>query len=212
MGSVTDKQIYNCNMMLFKPLKYKLDHLVGVLQDQLLIILSTIPRQMNRIIIITSWKGYENKMSFPNIPDINPIINLKRDQVVDMLLASIAKEEEGLAHIIDVEGKKLQFILNQIQSHNVCSGNLHEMNREARRTLQTVLKSQMLLKLKLENVLEMVPPLPYPSNPPFSPPALHPQPCKIVLSPVQHTAPKKVIPKRKREIKVVRKAKSRHEE
>ena len=150
-------------------------------------------------------------MSFPNIPDIKPIIDLKRDQVVDLLLASIAREEEGLAHIINVEGKKLQFILNQLQSHNTDSGGLRELNREVRRTLQTVLKSQMLLNLKLEDVMEMVPPL---SHPPVPLPPLHPRPCKIILSPVQRPVSdkKKPFPKRKKGIKVVRKRKTRDEE
>jgi hypothetical protein len=89
-------------------------------------------------------------MSFPIIPDIKPDIKLDHKQVVDMLLASIAQEEKGLAHIINVEGEKLKFILGKLQCP--CAGeaeleSLKEMNREVRRTLQTVLKSQMLLQV-----------------------------------------------------------------
>ncbi len=157
-------------------------------------------------------------MSFPNIPDINPTINLKREQVIDMLLASIAKEEEGLARIIDVEGEKLQYILSRLQGH--CAGGpetikLQEMNREVRKTLQTVLKNQMLLKMKLEDVMEMVPPISRPPQPPGPPgPSFIPRPCKIVLAEVRHSVPKrkKTVPQRRKEIKVVRKARPRDEE
>ncbi|HPF44888.1 MAG TPA: hypothetical protein PKV15_09315 [Syntrophomonadaceae bacterium] len=152
-------------------------------------------------------------MSFPIIPDIKPDIKLDHKQVVDMLLASIAQEEKGLAHIINVEGEKLKFILGKLQCP--CAGeaeleSLKEMNREVRRTLQTVLKSQMLLQVKLEDVMEMVPPVPRPQpvpRPPIPQPALFPRPFKIVLPTVRVKAEKSRAPKRRKVIKVVERAK-----
>ncbi len=38
-------------------------------------------------------------MSFPTIPNINPSITLTRENAIDLLLASIAFEELGLAHV-----------------------------------------------------------------------------------------------------------------
>lgn len=46
-------------------------------------------------------------MSFPNIPDnISPAIDLPTDQIINLLLASIAFEELGLAHIINAAAEK----------------------------------------------------------------------------------------------------------
>lgn len=45
-------------------------------------------------------------MSQPNLPNITPNITLSRSSVINLLLASIAMEELGLAHIINAEGEK----------------------------------------------------------------------------------------------------------
>ena len=50
-------------------------------------------------------------MSMPSIPDITPKIELDREESLNLLLASIAMEEMGLAHILNTEGEKLQHIL-----------------------------------------------------------------------------------------------------
>ncbi|HPB48116.1 MAG TPA: hypothetical protein PLX16_05830, partial [Exilispira sp.] len=53
-------------------------------------------------------------MSFPTIPDITPTININRSDVINLLLASIAFEELGLAHIINAEAEKIQYILGTL--------------------------------------------------------------------------------------------------
>ncbi len=50
-------------------------------------------------------------LSYPNIPNITPAIALSRDDVVNLLFSSIAMEALGLAHIINAEGEKIQFVL-----------------------------------------------------------------------------------------------------
>ncbi len=97
-------------------------------------------------------------MSFPTIPKIAPSINLSRKQVINLLLASIAFEELGLAHIINAEGEKIQASLGLIPCLHVNApsfGGLLAINRDVRRTLQTVIKSQMLLQFKLEEILSL---------------------------------------------------------
>ena len=114
----------------------------------------------------TMLKSYlermNRKMSFPTIPQINPTISLNRSQVINLLLASVAFEELGLAHIINAEGEKLQAALGTLPgaSEHVAVTTfqgLISINREVRRTLQTALKSQMLLQFKLEKILDIPP-------------------------------------------------------
>ena len=54
-------------------------------------------------------------MGFPNIPDINPIFEIDRDEVIDLILASIGLEELSLAHLINAEAEKIQRALGTLQ-------------------------------------------------------------------------------------------------
>jgi hypothetical protein len=90
-------------------------------------------------------------MSMPNIPDINPYIKLKRKDVVNLLLASIAMEELGLAHLINAEGEKLQMVIK----HANRIDELIEANKSVEKMLKTIIKKEMLLLFKLEEVLEI---------------------------------------------------------
>lgn len=90
-------------------------------------------------------------MSFPNIPDINPDINLKREDIINLLLSSIALEELGLAHIINAEGEKLQASIHKAK--DFCE--LLEANESVERMLKTVIKKEMLLQFKMEDVLKV---------------------------------------------------------
>ena len=104
-------------------------------------------------------------MSFPNIPDINADINIDRADVVNSLLASIAFEELGLAHVINAEAEKIQFVIGtlpgQTPSEPLTINNLLNINKSVDQILRTVIKNQMLLQFKLEDLLEM-PPAPEP--------------------------------------------------
>lgn len=60
-----------------------------------------------------------NLLSNPSIPNISPTINLTRDDVINLLLSSIAMEELALAHIINAEGEKLQFALGTLTGISV---------------------------------------------------------------------------------------------
>jgi len=97
-------------------------------------------------------------MSFPTIPQITPTISINRIQVVNLLLASIALEEIGLAHIINAEGEKMQAALGTLSGLSATASSftgLISIDREVRRTLETVLKNQMLLQFKLEEILDI---------------------------------------------------------
>lgn len=91
-------------------------------------------------------------MSMPNIPNITPVISLERCEVIDLLLSSIALEEIGLSNILNAEGEKLQFLLNT-GSH--CPHDILKINESVNKTLRTIVKSQMLLQFKLEDVITL---------------------------------------------------------
>lgn len=79
-------------------------------------------------------------MSFPNIPNIMPEIRLHRDDVINLLLASVAFEELGLAHLINAEAEKIQF----------------DINYNASGLLKNVIKKEMLLQFKLEDIIQLI--------------------------------------------------------
>ena len=99
-------------------------------------------------------------MSFPNIPNVTPDIDLNRDDVINLLLASIAFEELGLAHIINAEAEKIQFVLGTLPGEilvpQATLDDLLDINRAVERVLRDVIKKEMLLQFKLEDVINLI--------------------------------------------------------
>ena len=98
-------------------------------------------------------------MSFPNIPNVTPSITLSREEAVNLLLASIAFEELGLAHVINAEAEKIQAAVGTLPESNVAATTISELlaiNESANSVLKTALKQQMLLQFKMEDVLDIV--------------------------------------------------------
>lgn len=104
-------------------------------------------------------------MSFPNLPNIKPDIDLDAEDVAVLLLASIATEELGLAHIINAEAEKIQATVGTLKNDNKLifdkplANNLKdllEINESVESVLQTVIKKEMLLQFKFENVLKFL--------------------------------------------------------
>ncbi len=88
-------------------------------------------------------------MSLPNIPDIKPIIKLKRSEVINLVIASIAMEEISLSHIMNAEAEKIQAILKL--TPNISE--ILEVNRSVERSMRNVIKKQMLLQFKMEDII-----------------------------------------------------------
>ncbi len=101
-------------------------------------------------------------MSQPNIPNITPTISITPGQTIPLLLASVALEELALAHIINAEAEKIQFVLGTLStdiklSPSVVSlSNLLDLDKSVQRTLRDVIKKEMLLEFKFENILDLI--------------------------------------------------------
>lgn len=72
--------------------------------------------------------------------------------MLNLLLSSIALEEMGLSNIINAEGEKLQKI---IKSDDSQLKELLEVNESVERMLRNIIKNQMLLQFKLEDVIKL---------------------------------------------------------
>lgn len=88
-------------------------------------------------------------MGMPKVPDITPRIDLRKEDVVNLLLVSIAMEELGLAHIINAEGEKIQAAIKDCRKLE----DLLEVNDSVDKILKDVIKKEMLLQFKFEHVL-----------------------------------------------------------
>jgi hypothetical protein len=101
-------------------------------------------------------------LSFPTIPNITPTISVTVGQTIPLLLASIALEELALAHIINAEAEKLHFVLGTLDTGTTLSppvvtlSNLLAVDSSVQRTLRDVIKKEMLLEFKFENILDLL--------------------------------------------------------
>ncbi len=96
-------------------------------------------------------------MSMPNIPNIDTNINISKEDSLNIILASIGLEELSLAHLINAEAEKIQFALGTLDSAK-CPQSFDDIliaNKSAQEVLKNSLKMQLLLGMKLGDVLEM---------------------------------------------------------
>ncbi len=99
-------------------------------------------------------------MSQANFPSITPTISLSINQSIPLLLISIALEELALAHLLNAEAEKIQFTVGTLSPSlspaNVSLSNLLTINSDIRRTITNVIKKEMLLEAKFNNVLDVM--------------------------------------------------------
>lgn len=94
-------------------------------------------------------------MSMPDFPAEN--LKISCEQALNMLLGSIAMEELALSHIMNAEGEKLQYILGTLPGAPcscVTPKEVLQVNRSVSDLLEKVSYNQLLLKGKLQQVLE----------------------------------------------------------
>lgn len=93
-------------------------------------------------------------MSMPTIPDIKPQIDISMEESIKLLLASVALEELSLAHIMNAEAEKIQEVIK-----TGCGDKLKELiciDKSVERVLRDVIKKEILLEFKFENILDLI--------------------------------------------------------
>jgi hypothetical protein len=95
--------------------------------------------------------------------------NVSPCQAITDLIESMALQEAGLAHIINAEGDKIQ---EALQMRNVCIQDLIALNESVADTLAKIVKLEMVLEFKLEELGKLqcqnCPPSPTSPDPPSS--------------------------------------------
>ena len=96
-------------------------------------------------------------MSMPNIPSINPSIEVTRNDAVNIILSSIGMEELSLAHIVNAEAEKIQFALGTLETSDGAASleDIMAVNKSAKQMLRDVIKNQMLIGMKMEDTVEL---------------------------------------------------------
>ncbi len=96
-------------------------------------------------------------MSMPNIPSINPSIDVTRDDALNIILSSIGLEELSLAHIVNAEAEKIQFALGTLETASEAASleQIMQVNDSAKKMLRDVIKNQMLIGMKMEDTVEL---------------------------------------------------------
>ena len=90
-------------------------------------------------------------MGMPNIEDIKPKIEISFEETINLLLVSIALEELSLAHIMNAEGEKIQEVIKCGRpSDLIC------IDKSVERMMRDIIKKEMLLEFKFENILELL--------------------------------------------------------
>ena len=94
-----------------------------------------------------------------SMPCIHPSGTLPFQAYSD-LLESIALQEAGLAHIINAEGEKIQTALGITEGMRFppmarCIGDLIAINQSVSDTLKNVIKLEMVLEFKLDEVAKL---------------------------------------------------------
>lgn len=99
-------------------------------------------------------------MSQPTIPNITPAISLSKDQTIVMLLSSIALEEMAMAHLVNAEAEKMQYVLGTLESrlkHDVAP-NLEQLlaiQRSIGKMMNQVITKDIQLNTRLQHVLDL---------------------------------------------------------
>lgn len=103
-------------------------------------------------------KGGETPMSMPNIPDLTPNVTIVRSDALNVILSSIGMEELSMAHLVNAEAEKIQFALGTLETAGGKAASIEqimEINNSSNKMLRDVIKNQMLIGMKMEDVVSL---------------------------------------------------------
>jgi hypothetical protein len=83
-----------------------------------------------------------------------PKIEVSFEESVNLLLASIALEELSLAHIMNAEAEKIQEVVKMPGCNKL--DDLVCIDKSVERMMRDVIKKEMLLEFKFDNILELL--------------------------------------------------------
>ncbi|MGL5674956.1 MAG: hypothetical protein ACRDDX_00925 [Cellulosilyticaceae bacterium] len=97
-------------------------------------------------------------MSMPEIPNIEPEISITRDDAMNLLLASTGIQELSLAHLMNAEAEKMDFALGLLDTSPgpMSIEAILEASKSTRRMMRTITRSQMLIGMNVEELIELI--------------------------------------------------------
>lgn len=102
-------------------------------------------------------------MAFPDDFDVN---SLSREQVINLLLASIGFEELALAHLVKSQADLIRLGVDNSNGEDCrlikSVNDILEINRSVNRTLRTITNKERILLLKLREVADLIEEIPPP--------------------------------------------------
>ncbi|MGF7186860.1 hypothetical protein GGQ84_002994 [Desulfitispora alkaliphila] len=81
---------------------------------------------------------------------------MKLENALNLLLTSIALQEKSLSKMMDAETKKMLYVLNECQLEKLSIQDTKDIHKSVNQTLTNMIKMQMLLQAKVENIVELV--------------------------------------------------------
>lgn len=93
-------------------------------------------------------------MSMPNIPDVNPEICICFEDVIKLLLSSVALQEIALSNVINAESEKLQSVIKR-KDNCYTVKELITLNESIEKVLYEVSSIETLLITKIKNISKL---------------------------------------------------------
>lgn len=94
-------------------------------------------------------------MTMPNFPEVPELPEIDVCQSLALVIESVALEELSLAHLVNAEAEKVQKVADK--SYPATPFEMAKVNKSVSKTLVNVIKLQILLQFKLEEILDKLP-------------------------------------------------------
>ena len=97
-------------------------------------------------------------MSMPEIPDISPIVDVSREDAINLQLVATGLQELSLAHIMNTQAEYMQFALGMSEASKapMTIAQILEVSRATRRMLRQTTRQQMLLTMNVEDLVAFI--------------------------------------------------------